>query len=90
MKTFNGVYDNKEKRPLKPKKPVYTPEELENDPSLKWFPYHRWEALWHEEKQANFRFVRYEDGMIRIATMNGISELPELVKKTDVRRITSR
>ena len=72
------------------KKPRYTAAQLANDPSLRWCPYRRWESLWSDVHQADMRFVRYEgDGMVRLATLDAIAELPELVREDQVRRYTA-
>ena len=90
MKTFNGVYDRKPGRSAKPKKYVPTEEELANDPSLMWVPYRRWEPIWSDDHGANLRFVEYVGDLVKLASLDGISELPGLVKKLGIRRLTSR
>ncbi len=72
------------------KKPKYTVEQLENDPSLRVCPYRRWETVWSDTLQADVRFVRYEGTMVRLATMNGIAELPDLVPELSIRRMTAK
>jgi hypothetical protein len=61
------------------------------DRSLKFYPnYLRWEVLWSRSRQERVRFVRWEDGRVRVATLNGIRELPDLLEPGDVCRASAR
>ena len=63
-----------------------TAEEIVNDPSLRWCAYRYGELVHSDAHAAQVRFVRYERGKIRVATLNGISNLPGLVDPLKVRR----
>ena len=63
-----------------------TTEQIKNDPSLRWSAYGQWETVWSDVHNAELRFVRYEDGMVRLATLGGIEELSILVRQDQVRR----
>mgnify|MGYP001558571523 CR=1 FL=1 len=66
---------------------THTELEIANDPSLRWCNYRRWETVYSDVHQAEVRFVRYEgDGKIRLASLDGIAELPETVEPLQVRR----
>lgn len=90
IKSFGGVYERDPRKPRKPKKIEYTEAELANDPSLKWCPYREAEAVWSDLHRTDVRFLRYEEGKVRLATIDGISPLPDLVERTQVRRASSR
>ncbi len=79
----------KKRPPLKPKKYVAGPDELVNDPSLRWCPYRMWETVWSDVHQAELRFVRYEGERVVLATLGGMAELPGTVGKLQVRRLTT-
>lgn len=68
------------------RKQEFSAAEIANDPSLRWCPYRQWEALRSDVHGETLRFVRYEDGKVRLATLNGIRELPDLVGPLTVRR----
>lgn len=73
----------------KVKKKTASPQEIANDCSLKWFPYGEGEPLWSDTRNGYVRFVRYEDGMIRVSELNSMREA-ELVDPLSVRRLTAR
>lgn len=61
-------------RPQKRRNP--TPEEIENDPSLRYYPYRTGEQLYVDALGGLVRFLRYDGrGKIRVATMDGITEI---------------
>lgn len=62
------------------------PDELANDPSLRWSPYSKWELVWSDAHNDQLRFVGYEEGGVRLATVNGIANLPGLVSPLSIRR----
>lgn len=69
-------------------KHIPTDQELANDPSLKWACYRKWEAVWSDSHNTVVRFCRYEEcGNIRVAGLNTIGELPELVHPLNIRRV---
>ena len=58
-----------------------------NDPSLRWFPYQRLEMVWSDVHNDYVRFMRYlDDGTVKVATMNGISELEGSIPESKIRR----
>lgn len=63
----------------------YTKEELENDPSLKWNSYQKWEVLWSDEYKDLVRFVGYEGEGIQLADLSTIN-LGRLYDPLKVRR----
>lgn len=68
------------------KKRQYTPAELMNDASLRWYPYKRMELVWSDTYNTEMRFVRYEaDGSIVLANLM-LGELPGSVDPLSVRR----
>lgn len=70
------------------KKIKFTEEQLKNDPSLGVAPYHIGEALWSDHHNQILRFYGYKGEKVRLATVMGLSPLPELVKQEQVRRVT--
>ena len=66
-----------------------TPEEIANDPSLKWCGY-QWGECVVSDTLGDVRFIRYEADGIRVATISGIKELPDLVSPLQIRRHTLR
>jgi hypothetical protein len=68
------------------RKQKFTEADLKNDPSLRWCPYRMWELVWSDVHNKPVRFVRYEDGKVRVGTLNGMAPLPELVEVHQVRR----
>lgn len=73
--------------PRKTRKHLTPPEQLANDPSLKWNAYKKWEALWSDSHGETLRFARYEGDRIVLATLN-IADLPGTVDPLSVRRPT--
>jgi hypothetical protein len=64
-----------------------SPEELVNDPSLKWNPYRPWELLQSDAHCGLVRFLEYtDDGRVRVATVHGITPLPQTAEALQVRR----
>ena len=62
--------------------------EIANDPSLKWTPYSKWEALWSDTHGVALRFLGYTDcGKIRLGSLNAIEEVAT-VNPLSVRRPT--
>lgn len=74
---------------VKKKTKTASPQEIVNDPSLKWFPYGEGEPLWSDARNNYVRFVRYEGSMIRVSELNSMREA-ELVDPLSVRRLTAR
>lgn len=72
------------------KKYVPSAAELVNDPSLKWHQYKQGEAVYCETLQENVRFMSYQQDKVKLATLNGIAEIPGLFDKLSIRRLTSR
>lgn len=75
------------------KKRILTQAEIDNDPSLRWFPYKYAELLWCDEYQTYYRFVAYEGDSVRLATVNGIARIDGdkgLAKVLYVRRPTGK
>ena len=68
------------------KKKVASPAELANDPSLRWCPYRQGELVYSDLHQAVVRFWEIEKKGIRLASLNGIAPLPELVRADQIRR----
>ena len=64
----------------------FSQAELRNDPSLKWCEYRFGEMLWSDIHQTEVRFARYEEELVRVCSLNGIEELPDLVSSVWVRR----
>lgn len=72
-----------------PKKRKYSPEELLNDPSLKWFPYRNGELL-NSDQFGDVRFASYdEEGNVSLLTLLGMSPISGVVSPLSVRRHTS-
>ena len=65
---------------------VATPEEVANDRSLAWYRYRPYEVLFSDTHQACMRFVRYERGKVRLATINGMADVGGLFPVLSVRR----
>ncbi len=65
-----------------------SPAELQNDPSLRWNAYTKWEALFSDYHNETLRFSRYDGDMVYLATQNGIDELEQPVPALRVRRPT--
>ncbi len=63
-----------------------TAEQIKNDPSLRWCPYRSMEVVFSDAHQTELRFIRYEGQMVRLAELNSIAELPELVQASTIRR----
>ncbi len=70
------------------KKRIPSPEELVNDPSLRWTDYKQWEGIWSDLHQQELRFVKREKDRIKLATMDGIADVPGFVPLLSVRRTT--
>ena len=70
-------------------KKKYKPSDAEiaNDPSLKWHPYCRGEAIISDEMGGDVRFLEYKDGQIQAADMV-LRPLPNLLSPLKVRRHT--
>lgn len=65
--------------------------EIENDPSLKWFEYRQWEALWSDTHNDYRRFVCYTpSGKIKLAEMDSIADIPGEFDPLTLRRATAR
>ena len=64
-----------------------TPAQLENDPSLRWSPYLKGEALWSDDLQATVRFLAYRRGKIKLLTINSVLILG-LFNENRVRRVS--
>lgn len=74
----------------KDRRRIFTPEELANDPSLKWCSYRPWETIWSDRHQAELRFVRYDGEEVVLGTLGGMAELPGTVPALSIRRLTAR
>ena len=61
---------------------------LTNDPSLRWSAYGKWELVYSDVHQEPMRFVCYDQDRIRLATVNGMAELPDLVEQHQIRRLS--
>jgi signal transduction histidine kinase len=70
------------------KKSTLLAAQLINDPSLRWCAYRMWEVVWSDVHQIELRFVRYENGKAKLASLAGMAELPDLVDPLSVRRPT--
>ena len=68
------------------KKTIHTHEELANDPSLRWSSYQKYEIVWSDSHHQDLRFVQYENGLVRLSTINAMDNLPDLVDKLSIRR----
>ena len=70
-----------------------TPEQVENDPSLRWYPLYRYsEILWSDAHQACVRFGAYLEGKpewYSLCTLNGIADMPGEYHRLSVRRPTA-
>jgi hypothetical protein len=68
------------------KKRIPSKLELENDPSLRWNDYKRWEVVMSDVHSELRRFHSREGDQARLATVNGMEVLPELVPLLSIRR----
>jgi hypothetical protein len=71
------------------RKRIPTPEEIANDPSLKWCGYRFGELVWSDYHQESVRFVCYmlpSCEFVRLASLNSIAELPGEYHRLTIRR----
>lgn len=65
-----------------------TQEELDNDPTLQYTPYKRYEILWVKPLKKICRFLSYcDDGKkIRLTERDSLRDVPEAVPALSVKR----
>lgn len=70
------------------KRREHSPEELANDPSLKWNDYKRYELVYVKPWGKYFRFLEYIWGgkRVRLTERNSLRVLDETVEALDIRR----
>lgn len=68
------------------KKIQFTPEQLANDPSLKYCPYRYGELVWSDQHKAWVRFGHYEGRNVHVLSYAGMAPLSGVVPDLQIRR----